>query len=242
MKREEVVGLFVYFVILAVAIVYGLTVIRPFYAISSFHSVLLYALFILRALVTGILTTTICLELGHICGAKIGKYNILSVCLVGLCFHKSENKWKFKFSSFNGLTGETKILPKEEKSNPTPYLIFGTLFLAIVSVLYIILYYVLKDNSGTAKDLSRFFLTAGVVCLTLLLFNIIPFKMDTLNDGYRLVMVSNPKNKEAFNELLRVEHEISVGNNNVEIKTFTDTLRRVIKHQMNNVDKSIPPS
>ena len=27
-----------------------------------------------------------------------------------------------------------------------------------------------------------------------------------------------------------------------EIKTFTDTLRRVIKHQMNNIDKSIPPS
>ena len=27
-----------------------------------------------------------------------------------------------------------------------------------------------------------------------------------------------------------------------EIKTFTDTLRRIIKHQMNNIDKNTPPS
>ena len=54
--------------------------------------------------------------------------------------------------------------------------------------------------------MGYFALTVGVVAGICLLYNIIPFKLDSLNDGYRLVMVSNPKNKEAFNELLRVEY------------------------------------
>ena len=48
-----------------------------------------------------------------------------------------------------------------------------------------------------------------------------PFRVDTVTDGYRLVLVSNPKNKEAFNELLRVQHAIENGEKNVEVKTFT---------------------
>lgn len=235
MRKEDVVGLFVYMIILAAAVVYGLTVIQPYYAQSSFNKVIIYALFVLGALVVGILTSAICIELGHVLGAIVGRYKILKVTLIYLSFYKKDDKWKFKFQSFEGLTGETKVLPKDEKSNPTPYLIFGTLFLAIISVLYIIIFYINKDMTGIVKDWGYFFLTSGVVCLTLLIFNILPFKMDTPNDGYRLIMVSNPKNKEAFNELLRVEHEIALGNSDVEIKTFTEVTNFTAELNMNKV-------
>ena len=235
MKKEDVAGLFVYLIILAGAIIYGLVVVQPYYAQSSFDKVIFYALYILGALLTGILTGAICIELGHIIGAKVGKYSILSVNILYFYFHKVDNKFKFGFKGFEGLTGETKIMPKDEKSNPTPYLVFGTLFLAVISVLYIILFYVNKDLSGTQKDVGYFFLTSGVVSLVILFFNILPFKMDTPNDGYKLIMVSNPKNKEAFNELLRVEHALESGESDVEIKTFTEVTNFTAELNMNKV-------
>lgn len=235
MKKEDVVGLFVYLLILAAAVIYGLTVIQPYYHLSSFTKVLPYALYVFGALLTGILTGAICIELGHLVGAKIGKYEVLSWNLLYFSFVKEGEKRKFKFAKFEGLTGETKILPKDEKSNPTPYLIFGTMFLAVISLLYIIIFYINKDLSGTAKDVGYFFLTAGAVALVILLFNIVPFKMDTPNDGYKLVMVSNPKNKEAFNELCRVEHELSLGHTDVEIKTFTELTNFTAELNMNKV-------
>ena len=235
MKKEDVTGLFIYLIILAAAIIYGLTVVQPYYAQSSFTKVIIYALFVFGALMTGILTGAICIELGHVVGAKVGKYNVLSTNLLYFCLYKSEGKFKFKFSGFEGLTGETKIQPKDEKSNPTPYLIFGTLFLALISLAYIIIFYVNKDLTGTSKDVGYFFLTAGVVSFVILFFNIVPFKMDTPNDGYKLIMVSNPKNKEAFNELLRVEYALASGDSNVEIKTFTEVTNFTAELNMNKV-------
>ena len=63
----------------------------------------------------------------------------------------------------------------------------------------------------------------GVVGGVILLYNILPLKLDSVTDGYRLTMISNSKNKEAFNELLKVEYAISQGQTDVEIKTF-DTI------------------
>ena len=47
-----------------------------------------------------------------------------------------------------------------------------------------------------------------------------PFKLDSVNDGYRLTMTTNKKNIIAFNELLRVENSIATGDTSIEVKTF----------------------
>ena len=237
MKKEDVSGLIVYFVIFAVAIVFGLTILQPHFNDSVFELGIVYALFILGAIATAILACSILLELGHLVGAKIGRYDVLSVCILHFCFYKNEEgKLKFKFSSFNGFTGETKIKPKDEKSNPKPYLLFGTLFISFLIIGLAIAFYLNKDYLKTTRgDWAYFSLTTAVVSGICLFYNILPLKLDSINDGYRLSMVSNPKNREAFNELLRVEYEISQGNSDVEIKTFTELTNFTAELNMNKV-------
>ena len=236
MKKEDVLGLVIYLIIFAVAVIFGLTILQPYFANSTFKSGILYALFILGAVVTGIIVSAFLLEIGHIIGAKIGGYTVLSICVLHLLLYKEE-KWKFRFTpNYDGLTGETKALPKSEKSNPRPYLLMGTLLLSLWLIGCIIIFYFNKDFTRTARsDLAYFFLTTGSTAAIILVYNIFPAKLDALNDGYRLAMTSNSRNREAFNELLRVEYEISQGNTNVEIKTFTELTNFTADLNMNKV-------
>ena len=236
MKKEDITGLIMYLIILAVALVFGLTVLQPYFVHSTFKLGIVYALFIAGAIAVGVISASLLFELGHVLGALAGKYNILSVCILRLMFSKDEGKLKVKFGQFDGLTGETKILPKSEKSNPRPFLLLGTLFNSLWLVGCIVIFYFNKDMIRTVRsDTAYFFLTIGVVVGICILYNIVPFKLDSINDGYRLAMISNPKNKEAFNELLRVEYEIGQGNKNVEIKTFTELTNFTAELNMNKV-------
>ena len=238
MKREEITSLIVYMIVLAAAVILGFTVIQPHYmsGMTSFHNGFLYGLFVLGAVLSGIILAAIFEELGHIVGAKIGKYEIVSVSILHFTFQKNnEGKFKFKFTNYDGLTGETKIRPLNENSNPTSYLFTGTAFNAIIAVGLIILFYIFKDTKGIVSDFGFFFLTAGATVMTCLIYNILPLKLENKNDGYRLAMVSNPKNKEAFNELLRVEYEIACGNEDVEIKTFIELTDFTAELNMNKM-------
>ena len=85
------------------------------------------------------------------------------------------------------------------------------------------------------SDIAYSLLTIGAIGLIVLLYNILPMHIDSMTDGYRLTMVSNPKNKAAFNELLRVEYEISQGNNDVEIKVFEDITNFTADLNLNRV-------
>ena len=235
MRKEDIAGLVVYMFIIAIAVMYGLVFLQPYYAESGFTSVGLYALYILGAIVLGIFAHSVLLEIGHVLGAKAGKYKILSVNILHFSFKRNEeDKFRFKFAEFNGLTGETKILPLKEDSNPRSYLTFGSLLSALFIGGCLAAFILLMNNTGTLKDLSRFFLTAGVVSIICLLYNILPIQLDSLTDGYRLLMVSNPINRDAFNELLRVEYEISQGKK-VEIKTFTELTNFTADLNMNKV-------
>ena len=111
MKKEDVTGLIVYLIIIALAIVFGFTVLQT-HAPESTLSGFPYVLYIIGAVLSGAIFNGILFEVAHVVGAKLGKYDILSVNILGCCFYKSEGKTKFKFASFDGLTGETKIVPK----------------------------------------------------------------------------------------------------------------------------------
>ena len=224
MKKEDIVGFLVYLIIFAFAIVFGLLVLRE-HASHSGLTTPFYLLYILGAIATGVLFNAILFEVGHVLGAKIGGYKILSVNVLGLLLSFDGSKKKVRFKNYDGLSGETKIVPVEgKKNNPTLYLLMGTLLFAIEAVALIIAFIFLTrvDNSDFEKNIGYFFLVVLVVGSMILVYNIIPFRLDSLNDGYRLKLISNPKNKEAFNELLRVQHAVESGEQDVEIKTFTD--------------------
>ena len=240
MKKEDVIGLIIYLIILALAIVFGITVLQTHQASSAFQGAggFMYVLFVVICILGGTILNATLFELAHIAGAKVGKYLIISVDILGFCFYREGDKFKFRFSSFDGLTGETKIVPKkgyEEKANPTPYLIFGSLFFVVEAIIVMVLFTLFKDKDGALSDLAYGALTVGAIGLVILFYNIVPFKIDSLTDGYRLTMVSNPKNKAAFNELLRVEYEIQQGNTDVEIKIFDEITNFTADLNLNKV-------
>ncbi len=238
MKKEDITGLIVYLIIIALAIIFGLTVLQTHNSESSLQG-FQYVLYIIGAVVVGAVFNGILFELAHVLGAKIGKYNIISVCILGLCFYKDNGKTKFKFSSFDGLTGETKIVPKEgmvDKANPYPYLFFGSFFFVIEAIAVMIIFSVFRTAEDYGlRDIAYGVLTVGAIGLVILLYNILPLHIDSMTDGYRLTMVSNPKNKAAFNELLRVEYEISQGNNDVEVKVFDEITNFTADLNLNRV-------
>ena len=237
MKKEDVVGLIIYLIIIALAVVFGLTVLQTHINESTFQG-FTYALYILGSVVVGVIFNGIMFELAHVLGAKAGKYNIISVNVLGFCFYKEGEKTKFKFSSYDGLTGETKIVPKEgmvEKANPYPYLFFGSLFFVVEAIAVMVTFSILRLSSEYAlKDVAYALLTIGAIGLVILLYNILPLRIDSITDGYRLTMVSNPKNKAAFNELLRVDYEMQQGNQ-IEIKVFEEITNFTADLNLNKV-------
>ena len=226
MKKEDIAGIIVYTLMLAIAVVFGFTILQS-HQVDSGLSGMSYFLYIFGGIVAGLIFNALLFELGHVIGAKVGGYDILSVCVLGFTFYKFEGKTKFRFKNFDGLTGETKIVPKKDakkECNPTAYLWFGTVFYLIELTAVIIVFALFGTSENVlVANIAYFILIMGVLGILILFYNIIPLKLDTVTDGYRLKLVSNPKNREAFNELLRVEYEISQGNTDVEIKTF-DTI------------------
>ena len=238
MKKEDVIGLIIYLIIIALAIVFGITVLQAHNPDSSFQG-FGYVAFVAICVVSGVIINAVMYELAHMLGAKVGKYLILSVNILGFTFYREQDKFKFRFSSFDGLTGETKIVPKkgfEDKANPTPYLLFGSLFFVVEAIIVMVLFTLFKDSKTPAlTDVAYGALTVGAIGLVILFYNIVPLRIDSMTDGYRLTMVSNPKNRAAFNELLRVEHEIQQGNTDVEVKIFDEITNFTADLNLNKV-------
>ena len=240
MKKEDISGIVVYLIIIVLAVVFGMTVLQTNAKDMTLNG-FPYVMFIIGTVLGGAIFNAILFEMAHVIGAKIGKYDILSVNILGFCFYKNEeNKTKFKFASFDGLTGETKIVPKEgmcDKATPYPYLFFGSLFFAVEAIAVMLVFTLVRvpNTISWRNNLAFGLLTAGAIGLIILIYNILPFRVDAMTDGYRLTMVSNPKNKEAFNELLRVEHEIEKGNTNIEVKVFDDITNFTADLNLNKV-------
>ena len=243
MKKEDITGLIVYALILVFSIIFGLTVLQTHSAESTFKGGM-YVLFIIGAILVGLVLNAVIFELAHVVGAKIGGYEIESVTILGVCFTKENGKRVVKFSGFDGLSGETKIYPKDDlkdkkgnpkEASPYAYLWFGTLFVVIEIVIIMFAFSMMTSDKGTLlADIGYFLLTIGAIGLMILIYNILPFKLDAPTDGYKLTLVSNPKNKAAFNELLRVEKAMKEGKE-IEIKTFTEITNFTADLNLNKV-------
>ena len=237
MKKEDVSGIIVYLLILAIAVVFGLTILREYS--NQWDSVFIYILFILGAILSGVILNAVLYESAHILGAKAGRYEILSVNILGLLWYKENGKAKFKFSGYDGLTGETRILPKKDakkEPNPSPYLLFGTLFYVVEIIAAVVMFTIQKElKNDIFTRVSYFVLIIAVIGGMVLIYNILPFKLDATTDGYRMRMTSNKANKIAFNELLRVEEAVRQGETDVEVATFSEITNFTADLNLNKV-------
>lgn len=216
MRKEDFYTLIVYALMFVIALFIGLQIVQPALSDLGYFALGDQYTFASIVIVVGIVVNVVLIELGHVLGALIGGYRILSINVLGLCIYRTQEKWKFGFKSFQGLTGETRILAKKENASPRLHL-FGPSLMVLTEFVVAILLYVFTRSDQIIHHGAL--IVAGIGVL-LLIYNIMPFKLDTMTDGYYLMMLSKKINIEAYNELIRIESLIYENKSLGDIKLF----------------------
>ena len=217
MKKEDVISYIVYALILVAAILTVVFAINPLLSGEDAYlnglPVFSYSpvVYSIVTIVISIIFGGILVEVGHVLVAKIGKYKIISVNILYFNFYKTKNAqgkdtFKFRFKSFDGLTGETIVMPVTGKdgkyiSKPGAMIYLPNLLLALFTALSFLGYALSIRDTLVFAPLSLYLvLVFGIM----LFYNIIPTKLDSITDGYQMKICSKKSNIPAFNESLRI--------------------------------------
>ena len=239
MKREEIVTLVIYALMIVLAVVMGLSIVDDTVSAIRLDNFSKPGLVILSILVA-LLFNVIMLEVLHIIGGLIGGYKVVSVNILGFCFEKKEGKTVFKFKDFDGLTGEVKLAPKKEKLNMKPVVWLPLFGYAAELAGCIVLHSSMMGNSQqTYSWLGISAIIFIVMSSMLALYNIVPFKLDTMTDGYKFVLLSNPANIEAYNEMLRAEDLERNGQPAAQTKVYEEITEFTASVNLFNVYKHL---
>jgi len=215
MKRNEFAIFLVYVGMLAVALIVGLAVIKPIIDTYNSSMPLNSVLLVILGLVAGVLLNAFLLGLGHLLGAKVGKYRILKWSVLGFGYKMVEGKKKYGFSSFDGLVEETKIAPEDPKtSSLTGFVFFPVLFLFLEFILCMIFIVNAQGWEKTTPSLAWvhiFVVTVLTVGGIIFLYDLFPAHIDSRTDGFILVLISKPINREAYNNILLAEEAEFLG-------------------------------
>lgn len=221
MKKKDVVSLVTWIIIFGLLIVYSVVSVRS-YAPKSGLRGFEFVAFFFASLAAGVFVNSFIFEFAHCLGAKIGHYKITRVNVLRMCVLKENGKKKLVSRKFDGLTGETRIIPDEKSKktcDPKWYATMPAIFMLIEICIVVFLYSFLtkEETNKVATDWGQFVLTTGIVGFAMLLYDIVPFEMDVMTDGYRLRLISNKKNKDKINQLL-CDPDYAIKNNGKEDK------------------------
>ena len=250
MKRNEGMGWLVYLLMLAGAAGVGLGILRPELSAHGTGVSMNSILVVILALIAGIILTAVLLELGHLIGAKIGRYRIDKFSVLGFQWKRKKESKKFRFSfsfSYDGITGETMMAPKDiEKSNPRHAIYFPLLFLlleAAICVTLMVLGVSLRKENSAWQLAYIFGLVILTIALMIHLYNIFPAALDAKNDGYLITILNNQTNVVAYNALLLADEKAMFGEPAPElpvyseVTNFTNALNQVsIYHALEEKD------
>ena len=250
MKRNEGMGWLVYLLMLAGAAGVGLGILRPELSAHGTGVSMNSILVVILALIAGIILTAVLLELGHLIGAKIGRYRIDKFSVLGFQWKRKKESKKFRFSfsfSYDGITGETMMAPKDiEKSNPRHAIYFPLLFLlleAAICVTLMVLGVSLRKENSAWQLAYIFGLVILTIALMIHLYNIFPAALDAKNDGYLITILNNQTNVIAYNALLLADEKAMFGEPAPElpvyseVTNFTNALNQVsIYHALEEKD------
>lgn len=218
MKKEDILSIIIFLVLGAAGFVATFTIGTQFSV--DFMSRFWFGLI---TIILAFIFNIVGLEALHAIGGKIGGYEISGFNVFGFGWQKIKDKWSFKFQEFNGVGGEVKLNPKKEKTNLKPYIwipIIGYVIEFVVGFVFIKLAISPDAKAEIPQWLAFGSLLFIIVSTGVAFYNLVPFKLDSLTDGYRLILITNPINKEAYDELMRVEALQRNGEVVDEIKTF----------------------
>lgn len=216
MKKNDLAGYIVYAMMLAAAVWVGLSFIRPVLGDSESMSGLPMPglVLVLLSVLIGVIVTALVLELGHLLGAKIGKYKVISWNVLGIQFKRgSDDKMKAGVGSFDGITGETKVIPLDIKNSNPKHMIYMPLALFLLEVIVCVVLMVAgKNGKGTSLiGLYIFGLVVLTVGCLIFLYNIFPAALDAKNDGAMISVFNSKTNIEAYNEILIASDKMARG-------------------------------
>ena len=101
MKKEGIISLIIYLLILGIAVVYGLTVLQTHFQYSAMTEVWQYAIYIIGTVIVGVIISAILTEFGHLIGAQVGGYKIIIFNILYFAITKEDGKAKFRFKNCN---------------------------------------------------------------------------------------------------------------------------------------------
>lgn len=224
MKKNDSMGYVAYGLMLAVALIVAFVVIRPIMADTSQSDLPMNSyLFVFLIVLASIVVNALFIELGHLLGAKMGHYGVDQWTVLGLgCKKQKDGKMKFAFSDFDGLTGCTVIVPTDvKKNNPRHYIYMPLLFLLVEVVASVLM---ISFATPALLSMPVALKISGILLLTvsgmIYLYDIFPAALDSANDGYRMMILNNQTNVEAYNELLLRQHQVAFGEKPDEIKVY----------------------
>ncbi|MCQ2911898.1 MAG: hypothetical protein MJ190_00035 [Bacilli bacterium] len=225
MKKNDLMGYVVYIIMLGVAVWVGLSFIRPVIMDSESMSGLPMPglVLVLLSVLIGVIITALVLELGHLLGAKLGKYKITSWTVLGIQFKRQpDGKFKPGFGNFDGITGETKVVPLDVKTSNPRHIIYMPLALFLLEVIACVVLMVVGKNSSANGMIGVY--VFGLVVLTvgllIFLYDIFPAALDSKNDGSMLSIFSNQTNIEAYNEILIASEMMAKGEKVENVRVY----------------------
>jgi len=208
MKRNDFATFIVYVGMLAIAILVGILVIRPL--LVSWNSSM-KILTVILSLVVAVVLNSLLIEVGHAVGAAAGRYEVYKWLVLGVGFKKDKkNKRRFTVENFNGLTGETEMRPLDkDASTPSAVTILPLLFFLVEVIVGVILIAVSNrfvNNADNPNSNMVWLHIASVIVMAvggmIYLYNYFPARLDSETDGYRMVLLSKPVNRQAYNQML----------------------------------------
>ena len=243
MKKSDILSWVVSISMIGVALLVGFLVVRPLLSDTDFVNALPFGsggIFLLTILfiVAAIIFNAVLVELGHLLGAKVGHYSVSLFVIFGLGVKRNaKGHYVFGLFPFDGLTGETRIVPKDvKKSNASSYIVFPLVFFLIEVIICVLAmalglrYYSVTKSVGWIRLLAIIFLAVGGM---IYLYNSFPAQLDATTDGYRMTLLSRPINKVAYNVILlandRLDHGQSVESTPVydEVTDFTAQINNI---------------
>ena len=218
MRKEEILTWVVYGLMFLVALFVGLQIIAPAFVETGIVGPEQYAYAIITIAV-GFIFNVILLEIAHVIGALIGGYAIQMVNILSLAYFKVGKQWQIGIRPYDGLTGETKVSAKTDKANPFPNLWFGLLFFILEILVLFPMAYLLFPEDQWGRYALIITIAIGAI---LMVYNYMPFKLDSMTDGYKLALTNRQMSKgdPSYNELIRIEKAYAEGQHPGTIQTF----------------------
>lgn len=154
-------------------------------------SIYIFDLFII---IYGFISCGLVYNLGKLIFSLISGYKLVYFNLYFLGIEKINNKNRFFFGLKHELNCKVVMEPKKEEVNTTLPLLGGTIFTLVAVALTYVLIFALKTSATT----KFFFLVSSLFYFFMILLNIIPCRMDSLNDGFTLLLLKDKSKKNIY--------------------------------------------